>query len=285
MLSGQSGDLAPADGKLYSLRDVTGTVPSIPLIASSIMSKKIAAGAHTIVLDVKVGNGAFMETHTRRPQTGGIDGGSIGRLSGRKVIALLSDMNQPLGCAVGNALEVVEAVETLHGGGPKDFREHCLEAAGYLLFSSGKVVFSGCQRKKLAANALTNGSALEKFHVLVQAQGGDIRVIDDLALLPKAACIQTVKAEQGGWIAGIHARDIGETVISLGGGRATKTDLIDHSVGMVVHIKVGDRMENGQPLITIHAKNQAIFKWQKKEFSRQSPGVTNRQVLCHYSMV
>jgi len=262
VLSGQSADLAPADGKLYSLRDVTGTVPSIPLIASSIMSKKIAAGAHTIVLDVKTGNGAFMETITEARKLAELMV-SIGRLSGKKVIALLSDMNQPLGCAVGNALEVVEAIETLHGGGPKDFREHCLEAAGYLLFSSGKAS-SLDAGKKLAADALANGSAFEKFKVLVQAQGGDTRVVDDPSLLPKAPVIETVKAEQGGWIAGIHAREIGETVITLGGGRAKKSDSIDHSVGVVVHIKVGDRVDKGQPLITIHAKNQSDLSMAKE---------------------
>jgi pyrimidine-nucleoside phosphorylase len=253
VLSGQSADLAPADGKLYALRDVTGTVPSIPLIASSIMSKKIAAGAHTIVLDVKTGNGAFMETLEDARKLAELMV-AIGRLSGRKVIALLSDMNQPLGCAAGNALEVVEAIDTLHNGGPKDFREHCLEAAGYLLFASGKTG-SLEQGMKMAAAALADASAFEKFRVLVQAQGGDVRVVDNPSLLPKAPVIETVKAEQGGYIAGISARTIGETIITLGGGRAKKSDAIDHSVGVVVHIKVGDRVEKGQPLLTIHAKN------------------------------
>ncbi len=255
VLSGQSGDLAPADGKLYALRDVTGTVPSIPLIASSIMSKKIAAGAHTIVLDVKTGNGAFMETIEEARKLAELMV-AIGRLSGRKVIAMLSDMNQPLGCAAGNALEVLEAIETLHNGGPKDFRDHCLEAAGYLLYASGKTntLADGI---KMAETALVDGTAFEKFRVLVQAQGGDVRVVDDPSLLPKAPVIETVMAEQGGYIAGIHARTIGETIITLGGGRATKSDAIDHSVGVVVHIKVGDRVEKGQLLLTIHAKNKA----------------------------
>jgi len=253
VLSGQSGDLAPADGKLYALRDVTGTVPSIPLIASSIMSKKIAAGAHIIVLDVKMGNGAFMENLEDARKLAELMV-AIGRLSGRKVIALLSDMNQPLGCAAGNALEVIEAIDTLHNGGPKDFREHCLEAAGYLLFASGKTK-SLDDGIKMAAGALADGSAFEKFRVLVQAQGGDVRVVDDPSLLPRAPVIETVTAEQGGYIAGISARTIGETIITLGGGRAKKSDAIDHSVGVVVHIKVGDRVKKGQPLLTIHAKN------------------------------
>lgn len=255
VLSGQSADLAPADGKLYALRDVTGTVPSIPLIASSIMSKKIAAGAHTIVLDVKTGNGAFMETLDEAKKLAALMV-AIGRLSGRKVVALLSDMNQPLGCAVGNALEVKEAVETLRGGGPEDFKRHCLDAAAHMLHASGKTSSFG-EAEELAEKALKSGKALEKFRLLVSAQGGNTQVIDDLELLPKAPCIKTINADQTGWIAGVHARTFGETVILLGGGRAKKTDSIDHSVGLVVHVKVGDRIETGQPLVTIHAKNEA----------------------------
>lgn len=262
VLSGQSADLAPADGKLYALRDVTGTVPSIPLIASSIMSKKIAAGAHTIVLDVKTGNGAFMETLEDAKKLAGLMV-AIGRLSGRKVVALLSDMNQPLGCAVGNALELKEAIETLHGSGPSDFREHCLEAAAYLLYSSDKAG-SLEEAVKTAKKALQDGSAFEKFRLLVQTQGGDLRVVDDPSLLPKANVIRTLIAEQGGWIAGVHARAIGETVIALGGGRAKKTDPIDHSVGIIVHIKVGDQVETGQPLATIHAQNESEFNLAKE---------------------
>lgn len=257
VLSGQSADLAPADGKLYALRDVTGTVPSIPLIASSIMSKKIAAGAYTIVLDVKTGNGAFMETLEDARKLAALMV-SIGRLSGRKVIALLSDMNQPLGCAVGNALEVKEAVETLRGGGPEDFKQHCLEAAAQMLFASGTAAsLEGAE--KMAATTLQSGKALGFFRLLVEAQGGDARVIDNLELLPKAPFTQTIKAKQNGWIAGVHARTFGETAILLGGGRAKKTDSIDHSVGMVVHVKVGDKIESGQPLVTIHAKSESDF--------------------------
>ncbi len=214
VLSGQSGDLAPADGKLYALRDVTGTVPSIPLIASSIMSKKIAAGAHTIVLDVKTGNGAFMETLADARKLAELMV-SIGRLSGRKVVALLSDMNQPLGCAVGNALEVAEAIETLHGKGPEDFREHCLESAAYMLKSSG-MVSTLEEGQKIANDALIDGSAWKKFRLLVQAQGGDIGVIDNPDRLPKAAYIKTLNAEQGG---GLPASVLAKLVnlITLGG--------------------------------------------------------------------
>ena len=258
VLSGQSGDMAPADGKMYALRDVTGTVQSIPLIAASVMSKKIAAGAHTIVLDVKTGNGAFMESLEDARKLAVLMV-SIGQLSGRKVVALLSDMNQPLGCAVGNALELAEAVDTLHGGGPADFHEHCLVTASHLLIASGKASTLEDARK-IAETAMQNGSAYEKFHTLVQTQGGDVRVIDDLSLLPKAPVIKTIAAVQAGWIAGVHAREIGETVISLGGGRAKKTDSIDHSVGIIVHIKVGDQIKAGDPLLTIHARNEAEFE-------------------------
>jgi pyrimidine-nucleoside phosphorylase len=258
VLTGQSGDLAPADGKLYALRDVTGTVQSIPLIAASVMSKKIAAGAHTIVLDVKTGNGAFMETLADARKLAEVMV-TIGILSGRKVVAILSDMNQPLGCAVGNALELAEAVETLRGGGPADFREHCLVAAAHLLTASGTEP-SLVKARTTAEKALKDGSALEKFRVLVQAQGGDVRVVDDLKLLPNAPVVKTLTAEKGGWIAGVHAREIGETVIGLGGGRAKKTDSIDHSVGIIVHAKVGDQIKTGDSLLTIHSRNEAELK-------------------------
>ncbi len=189
MLTGQSGDLAPADGKLYALRDVTGTVPSMPLIASSIMSKKIAAGAQAIVLDVKVGVGAFMETveEARELAQRMV---AIGRLSGRAVVALLSDMNQPLGQAVGNALEVKEAIDTLHDGGPADFREHCLVVASHMLVL-GRKAPNQDQARRMAERALADGQAWQKFRALVQAQGGDVRFIDQPENLPQAAVVET----------------------------------------------------------------------------------------------
>src|SRR5215510_14233009 len=184
VLTGQTLDLAPADGKLYALRDVTGTVPSIPLIASSIMCKKIAAGAHAILLDVKTGLGAFMETldEARILADLMVD---IGKLAGREVVALLSDMNQPLGNAVGNSLEVIEAIETLKGGGPLDFREHCLHACAHMLVL-GKRAQNLTEGRSMAETALANGSALEKFRVLVQAQGGDVSYVDDVTRFPRA---------------------------------------------------------------------------------------------------
>lgn len=255
VLTGQSADLAPADGKLYALRDVTGTVPSTPLIASSVMSKKIAGGAHAIVLDVKVGLGAFMETVESARELATLMA-AIGRLSGRKVIALLSDMNQPLGEAVGNALEVREAIDTLHGGGPADLREHCLVVASNMLVL-GRQAESLDAARNLAEKTLLDGRAWQKFRALVAAQGGDVAYVDDPGRLPQAARILPVAAERSGWLAQVHARVIGETSVELGAGRARKTDSIDHAVGILVHKKVGERVERGEILATIHARNQA----------------------------
>ena len=258
VLTGQSGDLAPADGKLYALRDVTGTVPSIPLIASSIMSKKIAAGAQAIVLDVKVGVGAFMETLEDARRLAALMV-AIGRLSGRKTVALLSDMNQPLGEAVGNALEVREAIDTLHGGGPADFREHCLTVASHML-NLGQKAPNLQFARQMAEEALESGQAWTLFRQLVHAQGGDLAYVDDPERLPRAALVETVSAARAGYLSGINAREVGKTSVELGAGRARKEDPIEHSVGIVIHHKVGDRVEKGQPLFTIHANDPAKLK-------------------------
>jgi pyrimidine-nucleoside phosphorylase len=254
VLTGQSGDLAPADGKLYALRDVTGTVPSIPLIASSIMSKKIAAGAQAIVLDVKVGMGAFMETlEEARDLAQRMV--AIGKLSGRRVVALLSDMNQPLGAAVGNSLEVWEAVDTLRGGGPADFREHCLVVASHMLLLGEKAATLEAARQ-LAEQALQDGRAFAKFRDLVTAQGGDVTYIDSPEKLKAAPFSQDFKAEQAGWISQIHARLVAEAAVVLGAGRARKEDPIEHQVGIVLHSKVGQHVAQGQPLFSIYARTQ-----------------------------
>lgn len=253
VLTGQSADLAPADGKLYALRDVTGTVPSIPLIASSIMSKKIAAGAQAIVLDVKIGLGAFMEDLSEGRKLAKLMV-AIGALSGRKVVALLSDMNQPLGCAVGNALEVREAIETLRGQGPEDFREHCLVAASHMLVVGRKAANLESART-MVETTLESGRAFESFRRLVEAQGGDVRYVDEPNLLPVAPIIETVLAPKSGYLLGINAREVGETSVELGAGRARKEDVIDHAVGIEIHHKVGDRVEAGEPLFTIHAND------------------------------
>jgi len=255
VLTGQTPDLAPADGKLYALRDVTGTVQSIPLIASSVMSKKIAAGAQAILLDVKVGLGAFMQTLEDARQLASLMV-VIGELAGRRVVALLSDMNQPLGCAVGNALEVQEAIETLHGGGPQDFREHCLTFSACML-TLGGIVSDLTPGRALAVQALDEGSAFQKFRSLVSAQGGDVSYVDDPDKLPKAQVVEMVKAPRSGYLAQINARIVGEAAVTLGAGRTRKGDPIDHAVGIVIHHKVGDFVEKGQPLFTIHANDPA----------------------------
>lgn len=255
VLTGQSTDLAPADGRLYALRDVTGTVPSIPLIASSIMSKKIAAGAQAIVLDVKVGQGAFMETLDKARELADLMA-RIGDLAGRKVVCLLSDMNQPLGNAVGNALEVKEAIDALQGGGPADFREHCLHVSSHMLRLGRRAKDLG-EARVMAERAISDGSALEKLRVLVQAQGGDVSYVDHPGKLPRARLIESVQSPRSGWLAEIGARAIGEASVALGAGRASKSDRIDHAVGFLIYHKVGDYVERGAPLFSVHAQDEA----------------------------
>jgi len=253
VLTGQSADLAPADGKLYALRDVTGTVQSIPLIASSVMSKKIAAGAHAIVLDVKVGQGAFMRTLEEATQLAEVMV-SIGKLSGRRVIAVLSPMDQPLGSAVGNALELKEAVEMLHGEGPEDYRYHCLHLAAYMLIL-GNIAKDIPEGIALAEKAIMDGSGFQKLRELVLAQGGDVSYVDDLSKLPRAAFIEPVYAEIKGWAAEVDAKVVGETSVMLGAGREQKGDQIDQAVGIMVKVKIGDPVVKGQVLFEIHAND------------------------------
>ena len=255
VLTGPSLDLAPADGKLYSLRDVTGTVPSLPLIASSIMSKKIAAGAQAIVLDVKTGLGAFMETLEEARELANLMV-DIGRLAGRKTVALLSDMNQPLGEAVGNALEVIEAINTLKGKGPKDFIEHCLHVASHVLVI-GQKAKDLTEARAMAEKCIEDGSALEKLRVLVKAQGGDVSYVDDISKFERAKFIEVVSSSRGGFISQVHARSVGEAAVALGAGRAKKGDPIDHAVGFLIRKKVGDSIQKDEPLFEIHANDSA----------------------------
>jgi pyrimidine-nucleoside phosphorylase len=255
VLTGQTGDLAPADGKFYALRDVTGTVQSIPLIAASVMSKKIAGGAQAIVFDVKIGLGAFMQTREEATTLAELMV-SIADMVDRKAVAVLSDMNQPLGQAVGNALEVREAIDTLQGKGPADFREHCLVVAAHMLRLGGKVV-SEEEGRKLAEEALDTGRAWQTFRTLVRAQGGDLAYVDDPELLSKASLVEPVLAQVSGYAQQIHARLVGEASVHLGAGRLRKGDPVDHAVGILVHTKVGDKVDAGQPLFTIHANDQA----------------------------
>jgi pyrimidine-nucleoside phosphorylase len=255
VVTGQSADLAPADGKLYALRDVTATVQSLPLIASSIMSKKIAAGANGIVLDVKVGQGAFMQTEQEAQDLASLMV-HIGRKLGRRVRAVISDMSQPLGLAVGNALELREALDTLHGKGPADFREHCLTIASQLALLAGRTQGAETARSEIAA-LLDSGQALAKFREWISAQGGDVVYIDDPAQLPMARYVRQISAPRSGYVAALNAREVGLTSMLLGGGRAKKGDKIDHAVGIVLQAKIGDQVVEGQPLLTIHANDEA----------------------------
>ena len=257
VLSGQTADLAPADGKLYALRDVTGTVPSIPLIASSVMSKKIAGGANAIVLDVKAGLGAFMQDLGRARELAQLMV-DIGTHAGRRVTALISDMNQPLGHAVGNALEVREALDTLMGGGPEDFREHCLVVAAHMLYLSGR--FGDFEDARRAAEqSLKEGDALAKLKALVQAQGGDLSYVEDPTRLPTAPVIRDIDAPASGYLSKIHARVVGMAAMHLGAGRARKGDPIDHAVGVIAPRKVGDLVERGQPIFRVHARSETAL--------------------------
>ena len=249
-VAGQSARLAPADGILYALRDVTATVDSLPLIASSIMSKKLAAGCDGIVLDVKVGEGAFMRT---LPEAKALAEAmvQIGRLAGRPTVAVVTDMNQPLGCAVGNALEVREALEVLRGAqGP--LTEVCL------LLGAEMLRLAGVERpRERCGEALRSGAALERFRAMVRAQGGDERVVEEPGLLPAAARVIPFPAERGGYVAELDAREIGEAAMLLGAGRARKEDAIDPAVGLVLRVRRGDRVEAGQPLLDLHVNDGA----------------------------
>ncbi len=258
VLCGQSANLAPADGKIYALRDVTATVSSLPLIASSIMSKKIAAGAKGIVLDVKTGAGAFMPTveEARALARLMVD---IGRDAGRDMVALISDMNQPLGCAVGNALEVREAIETLRGGGPHDLREHCLTVAAHMVRLARRIDDEEAlpALKAELAGRLADGAALQKFRTLVMAQGGDVRMVDDPDRLPRARLIETVPVAADGYVAHVNALDVAYAALELGAGREKKGDPVDHAVGVIAYLKVGDAVTRGQAAFTIHANDEA----------------------------
>ena len=253
-VAGQTGDLVPADGKLYALRDVTATVESIPLIASSVMSKKIASGANAIVLDVKVGRGAFMRTEAEAVELAE-KMAAIGQGVGRKVSAIVSDMSQPLGQAVGNALEVKEAIATLRGEGPADFTEHCMVIAAHLLVLGGKARDTA-EARAILGNLIKSGAALEQFRRWIEAQGGDPSVADNPRIMPQANLVRDVPAPRSGVIGGIDAMEVGLTAVLMGAGREKKGDPIDHSVGIVFGPKVGDAVKAGERLLTLHAADE-----------------------------
>jgi len=253
---GQTGNLTPADKKLYGLRDVTGTVNSIPLIASSIMSKKIAAGADAIVLDVKTGAGAFMKT-IEDSELLAHAMVKIGNNVGRNTMAIISDMSQPLGRAIGNGLEVKEAIETLKGEGPEDLTELVLTLGSQMVVLAKKAETLDEAREKLL-EVIHNGKALEKFKVFLENQGGDGSVVDDVTKLPQAQYTFEVKAETSGYVSHIVADEIGVASMLLGAGRATKDDIIDLAVGLVLNKKVGDKVEAGESLVTIYANQEDV---------------------------
>ncbi|MGX9133779.1 pyrimidine-nucleoside phosphorylase [Rummeliibacillus sp. JY-2-4R] len=253
---GQSGNLTPADKKLYALRDVTGTVPSIPLIASSIMSKKIAAGADAIVLDVKTGDGAFMKTveDSKKLAHAMV---KIGHNVGRQTMAIISDMNQPLGYAIGNALEVKEAIETLSGKGPKDLTELCLTLGSQMVVVGGHAKTIE-EARKLLEEVISNGTALEVFKKFIKGQGGNPDVVDDLSLLPQAKYTFEVPAKESGFVEHIVADEIGTAAMLLGAGRATKESEIDLAVGLVLRKKVGEAVTAGESLVSIYSNRENI---------------------------
>ncbi|EFV77662.1 pyrimidine-nucleoside phosphorylase [Bacillus sp. 2_A_57_CT2] len=253
---GQSGNLTPADKKLYALRDVTATVDSIPLIASSIMSKKIAAGADAIVLDVKTGAGAFMKTldDSRELAKAMV---RIGNNVGRNTMAVISDMSQPLGYAIGNALEVKEAIDTLKGEGPEDLTELCLTLGSHMVFLAKKANSLKEAREKLE-NVIKDGSALDTFKVFLSSQGGDASVVDDPQKLPQAKYTFELEAKQDGYVSEIAADEIGTAAMLLGAGRATKESEIDLAVGLMLRKKIGDQVQKGESLVTIYSNFENV---------------------------
>ncbi len=252
-IMGQTAELAPADKKLYALRDVTGTVPSIPLIVSSIMSKKLASGADVIVLDVKCGSGAFMKTEADAKELArGLT--RIGRLAGRKCAAVITDMDQPLGCAVGNAVEVKEAISVLRGETGGDLLELCLTLGTCMLTESG-FAKSETEAREMLLKVIEDGSALKKLSEMVAAQGGRAEDVYDTSALPQAKIVIEAKSDTEGYVNHIEAEKVGLLCMHLGGGRETKDSEIDLSVGVVLHKKVGDRVNKGDSIATIYASD------------------------------
>jgi pyrimidine-nucleoside phosphorylase len=255
VLAGQSNDLAPADGKMYALRDVTGTIESIPLIAASIMSKKLAVGASHLLLDVKVGSGAFMKTVERARELAQtmVD---IGRLAGLHTVAAITMMDQPLGRAIGNALEMAEAIAILHGNGPHDVSELCYHEAAELLVMTGT---SGSlpEAEKSVEQAIRSGAAVVKLAEVIAAQGGDARQIEQPDLLPSAPVHSMLVALRSGYIAGMQSEQMGLASMRLGAGRFKKGEQIDHHTGFILQAKVGDYCRAGEPLVEIHARNES----------------------------
>jgi pyrimidine-nucleoside phosphorylase len=251
---GQTAEIAPADRKLYALRDVTGTVESPYLICASIMSKKLAEGIDALVLDVKTGSGAFMKSEKDAVFLAELMV-ETGERMGKEVVALITDMDQPLGKMIGNALEVVEVIDVLKGEGPEDLRELCLHLAGWMLFL-GRVTTSVAEGKQRSEELISSGKALERFRQMIQLQGGDAGVIEDCNRLPQAKHTVQVTSAKGGFVSAMQCEQIGTACVILGGGRERKEDSVDPAVGIVLHKKVGDPVSVGEPLATIHYNDE-----------------------------
>ena len=252
---GQTAEIAPADRKLYALRDVTGTVESPYLICASIMSKKLAEGIDALVLDVKTGSGAFMKSEEDAAFLAGLMV-ETGERMGKQVVALITDMDQPLGCMIGNALEVVEVVDVLRGEGPEDLRQLCLELAGWMLHLGG-ISATVSEGKKHSEKLIASGKALDRFRQMVELQGGDVRAIDDPKKLPQAQHTMVLPSPRNGYLASLQCEQVGTACVILGGGRERKEDSVDPAVGIVLHKKVGDAVSAGEPLATIHYNAEA----------------------------
>ncbi len=263
-IMGQTLDIAPADKKLYALRDVTATVDNMSLIASSIMSKKLASGADAIVLDVKTGSGAFMKKEEDAFALAK-EMVTLGNMAGRKTMAVVSDMDQPLGRAVGNSMEVAEAIATLRGEGPEDFVELCLTLGSYMLVAGG-MAKDARQAGHMLREVIENGKALDKLAEFVQAQGGDPAAVYDTSLLPRASVIEEIPSPAEGYVHKIECDEIGICSLILGGGRETKESDIDLSVGLILQKKVGDYVKTGEPLAVIHANDKEKLKAARERF-------------------
>jgi pyrimidine-nucleoside phosphorylase len=283
-LIGQTAEIAPADKKLYALRDVTATVESPPLICGSIMSKKLAEGIDALVLDVKTGSGAFMKSEEASTSLAELMV-ETGVRWGKKMVALITDMDQPLGNKVGNALEVEECIEIMRGAGPADLRELCLELASWMLLLGGRVT-SLDEGKRLTEELISSGAALEKFREIIMLQGGDAGVIDDTNRLPHAQHKLPILSRSNGFIASIQCEHVGVASLVLGGGREKKEDSIDPAVGIVVHKKVGDAVHAGEPLATIHYNSDARLNEARRLLEESyavapQPPIARRPLIHH----
>lgn len=280
---GQTAEIAPADRKLYALRDVTATVESPHLICASIMSKKLAEGIDALVLDVKTGSGAFMKREQDAEFLAELMV-ETGQLVGKKVVALITDMDQPLGTHIGNSLEVIEALEVLHGGGPEDLRDLCVELAGWM-FYLGAAAQTPEQGRVQAGKLIDSGAALEKFTQMVKLQGGDVRIVGDVSLLPVSQFTAEVTSPANGFVTEMDCQAIGIASVILGGGRNKKEDSVDASVGIVVHRKLGDAIFAGQLLCTVHYNSEAqaaeAAALLQKSFHISEAAPTEKHPLVH----